>query len=346
MPRAARRDEAGAWHHVMGRGIAKRTIFECREDFRYFQSLLARVMRRGLLEVHLFALLQTHFHLLVRSPVGTLSQAMGDVLRRYARWFNRRRGRDGALFKEPFKSKLVDSDAYRSVLVRYIDQNPVKARLASRATGYPYCSAFHYARGGGPRWLERSWVEQEVKGVRGVEAYDPRDYDVRFPPKLPAPVADWIEDQLLRGRDADLVAPCEESQVAWMVRKALLADGTEPFRLPLPPALVQEEWERLRAQEAEWPVRASRQPEGLWSALHAGLLRRACGLSLREIRARTGEALSTIASRVSRHDACVRESDEYARRAAQVVVCVQRRLTRESHPHRFLPSDADSALTG
>jgi len=327
----------------MGRGIAKRTIFECRDDFRYFLSLLARAVRRGLLEVHAYALLQTHFHLLVRSPCAALSRVMGEVLRNYARWFNRRRGRDGALFKEPFRSKLVETAAYRSILVRYIDENPVKARLAPCASAYRYVSAFHYARAHGPRWLNRSWVEREVVGVRGSDRYEPRDYSVRFPPKLPPPVAAWVEDQLLRSRDVDLVAPAEDSQVAWMIRKAALADGTEPFRLPVPVEFVEEEWLRMREDGPEWPVRVSRQPAGLWSALRTGLLRRACGLSLREIGARTGDRISTVAARVSRHDACMRQSPEYASRAAQLIDRVKCRLVREAHPHRFVPSDEEAA---
>lgn len=342
MPRAPRLDTPGSWHHVMGRGIAKRTIFECREDFRCFLSLLARAVRRGLLEVHAYALLQTHFHLLVRSPCGALSRAMGDVLRGYARWFNRRRGRDGALFKESFASKRVDSDAYRSILMRYIDHNPVKARLALRGAEYCYGSAFHYARARGPRWLERSWVEEEVKGVRGSARYEPLEYAVRFPPKPPDVVVAWIEDRLLRNRDAALVAPVEESQVAWMVRKARLADGTEPFRLPLPPDYVDEEWRRMRVSEPEWPVHVSRQPDGLWEALRAGLLRHGCGLSLREIRARTLEAVTTIATRIARHDECMAEHAEYARRAVLIVGRVQERLVAVSHPHRYVPAKAIS----
>lgn len=343
MPRAARRDVPGSWHHVMARGIAKRTVFECRDDFRYFLSLMARAVRRGLIELHVYALLQTHFHLLVRSPCGKLSRAMEYVLREYARWFNRRRGRDGGLFKERFKSKPVDGDAYRSVLVRYIDDNAIKARLAGHAAGYAYGSAFHYARGKGPRWLERGWVEEEVKGVRGSARYDASEYSVRFPSKLPDAVTSWIEDRLLGSRDEDfeeLVAPREESQVAWMVRKALLADGTEPFRLPLPPPLVQEEWLRLRTDCPEWPAAASRQPVALWPTMLAGLLRCACALSYREIRVRMSEPESTIVARIGRHRDRLRHSAEYARRAARILECVQRRLIRESRPHRFVPAGA------
>ena len=251
MPRAPRNDTPGSWHHVMGRGIAKRTIFECRDDFRYFLALLALEVRRGVLEVHAFALMQTHYHLLVRSPLGQLPKAMERVLRNYSRWFNRRRRRDGALFAERFKSKLVDHHAYRSLLVRYIDDNPVKARLAPHSAAYPFGSAFQYAQRQGPVWLERTWVEDEVKGVRGRLEYRPEDYSERFPSRLPGAICDWIDHRIQSPHTdpIELLAPHEQSQIDWMVRKALLADGTEPFRLPLPTSVVEQEFARLRTEE-------------------------------------------------------------------------------------------------
>lgn len=63
----------------MNRGIARRTLFEGREDIRFFLSRLARSVRRGQLEIHAFCVLTTHFHLLVRSPVGELSTVMRQV---------------------------------------------------------------------------------------------------------------------------------------------------------------------------------------------------------------------------------------------------------------------------
>lgn len=345
MPRAPRRDTPGSWHHVMGRGIAKRTIFECREDFRYFESLLAREVRCGRLEVHAFALLMTHFHLLVRSPLGQLSLAMERVLRSYARWFNRRRRRDGALFKERFKSKPVDSDAYRSLLVRYIDDNPVKPGLAPHAAAYPFCSAFLYSRPEGPLWLERSWIEGEVKGVRGIARYEPRDYAERFPSRIPDSIAKWIEGRILsrnapEDEFAELLAPHSKSQIDWMVRKALLADGTVPFELALPPALVEEEWARLREERPGWQYGIARERSALWPAMLAGLLRHSCALSHSEIRARIGVPESTTASRAQRHRLQLDADHDYAMRTALVIERVQRKLDSEAYPHRYRAEDA------
>ncbi|MCP5021931.1 MAG: transposase [bacterium] len=60
----------------MNRGTARRTVFEDGTCARYFLACLARVVRHGGLEVHSYALMATHFHLLVRCPNGCLSEAM------------------------------------------------------------------------------------------------------------------------------------------------------------------------------------------------------------------------------------------------------------------------------
>src|SRR5688572_12930314 len=62
MARAPRMDRPGAWHHVANRGLARRTLFESKADIRFFLSRVARVVRRGELEIHAYSILTTHFH--------------------------------------------------------------------------------------------------------------------------------------------------------------------------------------------------------------------------------------------------------------------------------------------
>ena len=90
MGQRKRHDGLRVWHHVANRGIARRSVFEGPLDDRYFLSRLARAHRLGLLELYAYCLMITHFDLLVRSPVGRLSEAMRPVLDPYVRWFNRR----------------------------------------------------------------------------------------------------------------------------------------------------------------------------------------------------------------------------------------------------------------
>ena len=127
--RRPRCDEQETWHHVFNRGIARQTLFEGESDIRFFLAQLARAVRRGEVELHAFAILTTHYHLLVRTPDGGLGRAMQRVQTAYSRRFNRTRRRDGPLVRSRYGSRHVDTLEYRQVLVSYIDANPVVAGL-------------------------------------------------------------------------------------------------------------------------------------------------------------------------------------------------------------------------
>ena len=231
MSRPKRVDEPGAWHHVMNRGIARRTTFEGIADYDAFTDALLRVTRGGWLEVHAYSAMFNHFHLLVRSERGTVSEGMRRLGSLYVRMFNRLRERDGALFRGRFTSRPVTNEAYWYTVLRYIDRNPVAAGLARDPTEYPRGSAWWYARASGPAWLRRDVVEEAVQADAGRKVYDPSDYrefstagDLEWQRDLverrtvrPAAVADPL-DWLLN-------APGDRI-TDWMQKASRLADGT------------------------------------------------------------------------------------------------------------------------
>ncbi len=85
MPRRDSPDRSDAWWHVTNRGIAKRTVFENGHDVEQFLSLVDAVAQAGWLEIHAFAILTTHFHLLVRTVPWT--DLVRSASRRQQRWF-------------------------------------------------------------------------------------------------------------------------------------------------------------------------------------------------------------------------------------------------------------------
>src|SRR5687767_10732382 len=171
MPRRRRSDSPGTLHHVFDRGIARRTVFESARDVRYFLALLACEVRAGRIEIIGFAILTTHFHLFVRSPCGELSEVMQRVLNLYVRYFNRTRRRDGPLFRGRFGSKPVWSERYARLLLRYIDQNAVGARLVFVGEQYPYGSARHYVAARRPVWLSTEWVDERMGWPEPAERF-------------------------------------------------------------------------------------------------------------------------------------------------------------------------------
>ncbi|MBI5363836.1 MAG: transposase [Planctomycetes bacterium] len=323
MPRHPRDDFPDQWHHLMNRGLAKRTLFESEDDLRYFLSRLAREVRARRLELHAFCVLTTHFHLLVRSPEGELSAAMQHMQNEYARWFNRTRRRDGPLYRGRFVSKPVESLAYRELLVRYIDANPVSAGLVTSAELYPHGSARWYAANRGPIWLERSWVERTVCRHAGIERYDPRRYAELFGPRDSKRSAELVERRLLRpGLEPDpldelLHAAAGETR-AWMQRKAALADGTT-IGLPVCDeesvcAVVEE----ARARVGSWKVRGERKLVDAWPVATIGLLRELCGSTLADVGARTARTASNAWKLEGRHRRWMQEDEPYATRIGEL----------------------------
>jgi putative transposase len=90
-----------------------------------------------------------HVHILVtpESPAGCAGM-MHAVAQRYAHYFNSSDERSGALWEGRFRSCIVESDEYLLACYRYIELNPVRARMVAHPEGYPWSS---YAVNSGSR---------------------------------------------------------------------------------------------------------------------------------------------------------------------------------------------------
>jgi len=325
MVRRRRRDFAGAWHHVTNRGVSSRPIFESREEIRYFLSRVARAVRRREIELVGFCILGTHFHLFVRSVDGRLADAMRQIQGQYAQAFNRRRLRDGGLYRGRYFSAVVDSVVYRDNLIRYIDANAVKAGLVAMAAWYPACSAHWYARRRGPPWLARRWVEGWVTERLAERVYRPESYVAAYKPRLPPSLVQWIEDRLNAGEAApgsldELIAATPAKVRAWLESNARLADGP-PRKAALTPLVPSTVVEAALRSKREWalaqhPVAPLASREGI---ARAGLLRAFAGLGCGEIASRSRCAPRTASQRSWLHAEMLAKDPAYASDIADVV---------------------------
>ncbi|MFT7476227.1 MAG: putative transposase [Verrucomicrobiales bacterium] len=108
----------------MNRGACHKTVFDSRYDRIRFLALIGEATRRYSIEVHAYCLMGNHFHLLVRTPDEKLDEAMQFLSGQYTQFYNRRYGRDGALFRGRYRSLLVDDERYLLAVSRYIHRNP------------------------------------------------------------------------------------------------------------------------------------------------------------------------------------------------------------------------------
>ena len=129
MARPLRVDVAGGWYHVRARGIERRTIFHAPREHEHFLDLLEEMSERYGVEVHAYALLGNHYHLLIRTPRRNASQALQWLNVSYSVWYNKRTNRVGPLFQGRFKSVLIDGEGAwalgASVYVHLNDLAPI-----------------------------------------------------------------------------------------------------------------------------------------------------------------------------------------------------------------------------
>lgn len=131
MPRQARIDIPGALHHIIGRGIERRKIFQDDTDREDFVGRLGDVLRETATPCLAWALIPNHFHLLLVTGAVAVATVMHRLLTGYAVNYNRRHHRHGHLFQNRYKSILCQEEPYLLELVRYIHLNPLRAQIVT-----------------------------------------------------------------------------------------------------------------------------------------------------------------------------------------------------------------------
>ena len=89
-------------------------------------------------------MLLNHIHLLIREREDTIGMAIKRIASSYVYYYNHKYSRDVHLFRERFKSELVNDMAYFVTLLRYIHQNPVKAGMVDEVKDFEFSSWQEY----------------------------------------------------------------------------------------------------------------------------------------------------------------------------------------------------------
>lgn len=192
MPRKARIDSPGALQHIICRGIERRKIVIDNTDRKRFVERLGRVLSETQTPCYAWALLDNHFHLLLKTGNVPISTLMLRLLTGYAVSFNLRHKRAGHLFQNRYKSILCQENTYLLELVRYIHLNPLRTALVNsiyQLDRYRYCGHAVLMGISVIDWQDTDYV-LKLFGKRAVAAR--RHY------------REFIEKGIKRGRRPDL----------------------------------------------------------------------------------------------------------------------------------------------
>jgi REP element-mobilizing transposase RayT len=138
-----------------------------------------------------YCLLDTHLHLILRTPDPNLGFGMQRFQAPYAQSFNRRHMRDGHLFRGRFYSTRLQTTEHLYAAIVYVSMNPVRAGMIQRPELWRWSSyAATVGRESAPTYLDVG---------AALELIDPDPITARR--KLEAATRDALERDLLSAGD-------------------------------------------------------------------------------------------------------------------------------------------------
>jgi len=262
--------------------------------------------KRFRVAVHAYCLMPNHVHILVETNFPPLSRFMQGLQQSYTQYFNRTHRKIGHVFQGRYKAIVCDKDEYLLALVRYIHQNPVRAKMVRRAEDYPYSGQRSYLAGqvnevvdprlvlemlGGKRAYRRFMDEAAGEGHR-EDYYQVQDQRFLGSTEFEERVKEAVEEE----------EPHQPKKpLRLILRKVAQAAGMEP--------------EILAGTDRTWAVSKSR-------ALAGYVLTRRMGYGLGEVSSCLGRDIATMSSLLSRFSARVAEDPKLRKEIEQIVKIV------------------------
>ena len=186
MPRRLRVSSGGYAYHVLNRAVGRMRIFGKQPDFEAFEQVMAEAKARLPMRVLAWCVIANHWHFVLwPRGDGDLSEFMRWLTVTHTqRWHAAHRtAGTGPLYQGRFKSFPIQADDHLLTVLRYVERNPLRAKLVEAADAWRWSSLWHRVRGNqagllddGPvalpgRWRQHVQSAAERSGVAGIAAF-------------------------------------------------------------------------------------------------------------------------------------------------------------------------------
>lgn len=152
MPRIARALADNCCYHLINRGNGRQQVFHKDGDYHTFINLLLQARGKYTVKVLAWCLMPNHFHLFVQpEEADQLHKWMQWLMTTHVRRYHKHYGTSGHVWQGRYKSFIVQDNDYLLTVARYIEGNPVRAKLSPTAAEWPWAS--HQVRKDAPEEL-------------------------------------------------------------------------------------------------------------------------------------------------------------------------------------------------
>jgi putative transposase len=180
MARLARIVAEGMPHHIVQRGNRRQQVFFSDADKQEYLKLLKESAEKHKVNVWSYCLMDNHVHLIVvPNHTKDLASCMGWVHKQYTRMINFREGWRGYLWQGRFSSFVLD-ERHLYAAVRYVERNPVRAKLVRSAHDYPFSSARARVKGYRDDLLSDFYLIEQIKDWEGYLSGTDIDGDLKL----------------------------------------------------------------------------------------------------------------------------------------------------------------------
>lgn len=141
MPRTSRAVAVQYPHHITQRGNYGQRIFEDEGDCLQYLKWLKEYSKRYSFHVWAYCIMSNHVHFVgVPMKSDSLARTFNTLHQRYSSYFNRKKDVKGHLWQGRFYSCVLD-ERHLYAAVRYVENNPVRAKIVGEAQDYKWSSA-------------------------------------------------------------------------------------------------------------------------------------------------------------------------------------------------------------
>ena len=186
MPRKPRVLVDGGYYHILTRGNDRKKIFRYKQDYHYFLKIIKKYLAEFQISILHYCLMPNHIHLLIQAQKAQdLPKFMQVTLQVYANYFRNKYNSVGFMFQNRYKSYLIEKRNYLLECARYIERNPLRAKLVTDLSEYNWSSLSFYIKGledsiikiKNPLYLEFANTDQERRRIYYNYISEERPYE-------------------------------------------------------------------------------------------------------------------------------------------------------------------------
>ena len=180
MARIARVVVPGLPHHIVQRGNRRQKVFFSDSDRKTYLDYLRIYAKPAGIHFWGYCLMDNHVHIIaVPDKEESLAEGFSEAHRRYTRMINFREKWKGYLWEGRFKSYTL-SQTHLYAAMRYVERNPVRAKIVENTWDYPWSSARAHIFKQKDPLLEDNFMVSQIKDWKLFLSEEDKQTDINI----------------------------------------------------------------------------------------------------------------------------------------------------------------------